>query len=137
MTISAPLPARPPALRKRALLIGCAIGGLCLGAGEAARAGLQRHAEDRRRHRRLRPRDARRRDDPGRHRHGDHQLGPVRGTDIFLPAGNIATFTNGPNNPISSSSTGSSAITPIRFDGTVLSLIQNAALGIDAAPAAP
>jgi filamentous hemagglutinin family protein len=46
---------------------------------------------------------------------------------IFLPAGNIATFTNGPNNPNFVVLNRILATTPMRFDGTVLSRLATAA----------
>ena len=46
----------------------------------------------------LRPRHAGRGDGHGRHRHRDHQLDPDSSASVaFLPAGNTATFVNGPN----------------------------------------
>jgi filamentous hemagglutinin family protein len=46
---------------------------------------------------------------------------------IFLPAGNVATFTNGINNADFVVLNRIQATTPMRFDGTVLSILTNAA----------
>jgi hypothetical protein len=46
---------------------------------------------------------------------------------IFLPAGNIATFTNGPNNANFVVLNRILATTPMRFDGSVLSRLTDAA----------
>jgi hypothetical protein len=126
--MSAPLPARPRALR-RALMIGSAIGAICLGAGEAAAqafngtpsttAGMVVYD----------------RATPGVETiRVDSATAIIRwdpAGGVFLPAGNTATFVNGPNNldfVVLNRIVGDPAV---RFDGTVLSRIQNASLGID------
>jgi hypothetical protein len=126
--MSAPLPARPRALR-RALMIGSAIGAICLGAGEAAAqafngnptttAGMVVYD----------------RATPGVETiRVDSATAIIRWDPtggVFLPAGNVATFVSGPNNldfVVLNRIVGDPVV---RFDGTVLSLIQNASLGIN------
>jgi hypothetical protein len=126
--MSAPASAAPRAMR-RALMIGCAIGAVCLGAAEASAqafngtpsttAGMVVYD----------------RATPGIETiRVDSQTAIIRwdpAGGVFLPAGNVATFVNGPNNldfVVLNRIVGDPVV---RFDGTVLSRIQNASLGID------
>ncbi|HYI49049.1 MAG TPA: hypothetical protein VEX35_11360 [Allosphingosinicella sp.] len=126
MTISAPLPAGSSAFR-RALLFGCALGSLCL---TASRAGAQAFNAN--------PTTVAGAVNYDRANPGVETIrvdsptaiirwAPTAG--VFLPAGNVATFTNGINNPDFVVLNRIVSAQPTRFDGTVLSLILNAAVG--------
>jgi filamentous hemagglutinin family protein len=126
MTTSAPLPAARLALR-RALMIGCALGTFCLGAGEAGAQAFDAN-----------PTTIAGTVSYNRATTGIETIQVESNTAIirwspgggtFLPAGNTATFTNGPNNSDFVVLNRIISDAAIRFDGTVLSRIQNFALG--------
>lgn len=126
--MSAPLPARPRALR-RALMIGSAIGAICLGAGEATAQAFNGNPTT------TAGTVVYDRATPGIETiRVESQTAIIRWDPtggVFLPAGNVATFVNGPNNldfVVLNRIIGDPVV---RFDGTVLSLIQNASLGIN------
>ncbi|HEV7660418.1 MAG TPA: hypothetical protein VGO55_11285 [Allosphingosinicella sp.] len=126
--MSAPLPAHPRALR-RALMIGSAIGAVCLGAGEASAQAFNGNPST------TAGMVVYDRATPGVERIEVQSATAIIRWDptggVFLPAGNVATFVNGPNNldfVVLNRIIGDPVV---RFDGTVLSLIQNASLSID------
>ncbi|HVQ07431.1 MAG TPA: hypothetical protein VMS43_03255 [Allosphingosinicella sp.] len=128
--MSAPLPVRARALR-RALLIGSAIGAACLGAGEAGAQAFNGNPTT------IAGFVAYDRATPGVETiRVDTNTAIINWTPnvggnpiLFLPQGNVATFTNGVSNTDFVVLNRIIADPAIRFDGTVLSQIQDAALG--------
>ncbi len=124
MTITARASVRPRRLR-RALLIGCALAGLGAQTGEASAQAFN-----------ATPTTAFGSVSYDRATPGIETVTVNSGTavidwrptaGIFLPASNVATFTNGPNNADFVILNRIIATAPVRFDGTVLSLLTSGA----------
>lgn len=116
---------------KRALLIGCAIGGLCIAASQVGAQAFNATPKT------VAGGVLYDRATPGVETIlVDTQTAIINWTPnvsgnpiIFLPAGNTATFTNGPSNNDFVVLNRILTNTPIRFDGNVLSIIQDFAVG--------
>jgi hypothetical protein len=129
MTAHAPLPYSRGA--KQALLIGCAAGGLCLAASQVGAQAFNATPKT------VAGGVLYDRATPGVETVlVDTSTAIINWTPnvsgnpiIFLPAGNTATFTNGPSNSDFVVLNRILTNTPVRFDGTVLSVIRNFALG--------
>ncbi|HYD12480.1 MAG TPA: hypothetical protein VEC11_06505 [Allosphingosinicella sp.] len=123
MTITAPAPARPRLLR-RALLIGCAAAGLGVSATAANAQAFNALPTT------VFGGVGYNRGTPGvetvtvNTNTAVIDWRPTAG--VFLPAGNVATFTNGPNNADFVVLNRIISTTPQRFDGTVLSRLVDA-----------